>query len=1168
MVLLVATSSIAADSARIKYGVAPSGAFKDILLQHGDPFMDALIDILVDGGISNVRTGISCHILLTGDDTDMEYLDAFDRFFAKCAAESIGITFLLAYGCDGEGQFIDRYGALDCGELPFIARAYSPVAPDTWEQYIHAVISRYGEYIDGFEVWNEPNAFGEVDGDNDYRGFFWGQVDDYIDLFERAVAAIRALDLETPIATGGLEVRESIFRPYIEKLFDSGVADLCDAFGLHMYDARPLYALQTYHEVCTEKGRSPKPIWVTEFARPLNLPTDKPHTIHGSRAFYPHIIEMFHSYGAQRVHRYNLVDAGPDGQEHYRLFRIENGVPVDNYRQWSYYRDAIARYAPFSLSGSVGYGKDEHGSPILGVVPFEDFTSTASDEPGTPPIATQSAFIYENEDAGIPLKSFEHLTPAASFELPMAFDVNDQWADSFASCPLIVEIEIVSDDGMVELRHQAGEAFRYAKKVPDDSWSQIACERFLDHLAETDSLPDYETGVSSAYASTGAPNGLIVSHPLDLEPGELSVVRVPLTDYVFQNGMAKRADLSLVPVGNAAFEVHRIEIYPGGYIDRSDATTMQYSGQPRNAISLNFNSDQYKDLLISRFDDEALACRGTFIDLTGTPQFEEAPDALPPGSPPLPRTTGFVSGDFDDDGLVDAFVCDFYGGAKLYRNTGGAFVDWTTASGLAAILGGDDDVYGASWADYDGDGDLDLTVLRDGYEDMQGNLFVYRNDGGTFAESVLSATPSVGNSPLWADFDGDADLDLLVLKSGDFVVGPPGDYANYFFINQGDGTFVDEAWERLGDFEAPLGIATVLDVENDGDLDVAVAWSHEITYLENDASGHFTQRSVSVGCPSDLFPTDIAVFDYDLDGFQDLLVAYGQPFLVGGYDTQPSTIFLLGNRAGSGDGRSFVDETASAGLSGSGFLTGFAPADYNQDGFTDLYLGRQSDAPFFYKATGAGSSWLGVRLHSPHGANNTAGLGATVRVTAGDAEYVRVVDGGSGLASQLEADLVFGLGQLQGTATITVTWPSGRCQTLTGVPINQYTTVVDDSPVVDPATVSFQKVFDLASGEVDWIFTWETYNASTDSLDRVIFDYANVPGVCQPSVEILTPGTPGVTAAMTGPVGGRYVHTLTLADVPCEAPCAVPYIVQSALSDHVTRSEQLTASVRYCIQSR
>ena len=591
-------------------------------------------------------------------------------------------------------------------------------------------------------------------------------------------------------------------------------------------------------------------------------------------------------------------------------------------------------------------------------------------------------------------------------------------------------------------------------------------------------------------------------------------------------------------------------------------------------MNVNHNNDQYEDLVISRVLNDGLALDyvGYNISPNGVPEFESG-SAFPTGAPGE-DTTGLLTGDYDNDGFVDLFACDFDDGAKLYRNDGGSgYADVTTASGLATLMGNSDDVYSASWADYDGDGDLDLTVISGVPWNWFGHMKVLRNAGdGTFDAVVLEEYFRVGHTPLWADFDGDHDLDLVILKSEPDPVGAPPGYANYFYVNQGDGTFIEDGWNRLGPVSTIQGgtIAVVADVENDGDLDIVYALhDHGLYYLENAAPGtqgpgYFAATPLGGVSTPGAEPTDLAVLDYDLDGHQDILVGFGFPYASYG----ACSVHLLGNRD-SGGQRVLVDESASAGLSGTAFFVGLSPADYNRDGFTDIYLGRASSEPFFFKAAAAAgttqNNWLGVRLSSPHGANNTTGLGATVKVTAGAATYTQVVDGGSGFASQHEADLVFGLGGYSGTVTIEAKWPAGRTQTVTGVTTGQYVTVVDDSPVIDGQSITTSKVYDLGTDQVDWIFTWEVHNDSPTSRDRITIDGVSIPGRCVPPDLVLTSQTTGVTITKTPRGGGKYEHTLTYANVPCEGDCDIPYTIESAVVDYASTSKTRIFTVKYCV---
>lgn len=146
---------------------------------------------------------------------------------------------------------------------------------------------------------------------------------------------------------------------------------------------------------------------------------------------------------------------------------------------------------------------------------------------------------------------------------------------------------------------------------------------------------------------------------------------------------------------------------------------------------------------------------------------------------PQEDTTSLCAADYDGDGLLDLYVCNYlesaerevlampdaiynarHGGSnRLYRNTGDlAFVDVTAMTGMdteARRLS-----LAAAWEDFDNDGDPDLYVAND-----FGRNCLYRNDGGSFTEiaaEVGADDPSTGMSVTWGDIDRDGLMDTCV----------------------------------------------------------------------------------------------------------------------------------------------------------------------------------------------------------------------------------------------------------------------------------------------------------------------------------------------------------------------------------------------------------------------
>ncbi|MCK6449069.1 MAG: VCBS repeat-containing protein [Planctomycetes bacterium] len=130
------------------------------------------------------------------------------------------------------------------------------------------------------------------------------------------------------------------------------------------------------------------------------------------------------------------------------------------------------------------------------------------------------------------------------------------------------------------------------------------------------------------------------------------------------------------------------------------------------------------------------------------------PDAVAEPSAPL-----LAFGDFDGDGLADLAVSDGRG-IELLRNVGrGPFEDVTAASGVVG------NALDLSWQDVDGDGRLDLHVVR-----MDGTNSLYRNLGGAKFEDATVASglerAGVCKRVVWFDYDGDGRSDLAVWRAG------------------------------------------------------------------------------------------------------------------------------------------------------------------------------------------------------------------------------------------------------------------------------------------------------------------------------------------------------------------------------------------------------------------
>ena len=158
---------------------------------------------------------------------------------------------------------------------------------------------------------------------------------------------------------------------------------------------------------------------------------------------------------------------------------------------------------------------------------------------------------------------------------------------------------------------------------------------------------------------------------------------------------------------------------------------------------------------------------------------------------------GAVMDDFDNDGLLDVMSSSWHPcePVSYYRNLGdGTFADHTERAGLAGQTGG----LNMAQADYDNDGLTDVLIMRGGWllEDGQMRMSLLRNTGGGFEDVTREAGivppdyPS--QSAAWADYDGDGDLDLFSCNESMPETGGGMKYPSQLYRNDG-GHFTDVA---------------------------------------------------------------------------------------------------------------------------------------------------------------------------------------------------------------------------------------------------------------------------------------------------------------------------------------------------------------------------------------
>jgi uncharacterized repeat protein (TIGR03803 family) len=450
----------------------------------------------------------------------------------------------------------------------------------------------------------------------------------------------------------------------------------------------------------------------------------------------------------------------------------------------------------------------------------------------------------------------------------------------------------------------------------------------------------------------------------------------------------------------------------------------------------DFNNDGFLDLFVCNYGGINVLYQnngdGTFANMnTGDPVQD------------IDYHTGTAGADFDNDGYLDLLVAAGIDAPsaqalKLYHNNGDDTFSQASGGVVTNQLGFFD---APTWADYDNDGFVDLFVTDDGTSTDTGgkNLLFHNNGDGTFTKVTSGAVVNdigVGWGALWADYDNDGFDDLLVIN----LVNKG---HNFLYHNNRDGTFTRVTTNAIATdswFAGAQGAAWG-DYDNNGLPDLYVTDSYTSggqrnRLYHNDGNGAFTSTA-SPPSPSGSPLNGVVWGDYDNDGYLDLFMAssYGNNALYHNNGDGTFTQILTGDPVNNS-------------IPGVNFNS-CAWVDYDNDGFLDLFVTCAADNNtaahnVLYHNNGNTNGWLEVKLVGT--VSNRSAIGAKVRVhaTIGGKTFwqMREINTGGGWNS---APLVahFGLGDATNADIVRIEWPSGLVQEFQNVAPKQILTYTE-----------------------------------------------------------------------------------------------------------------------------
>jgi hypothetical protein len=422
-----------------------------------------------------------------------------------------------------------------------------------------------------------------------------------------------------------------------------------------------------------------------------------------------------------------------------------------------------------------------------------------------------------------------------------------------------------------------------------------------------------------------------------------------------------------------------------------------------------------------------------------------------------------VTGDLDNDGTPEIVASGNENGSEILFAPSGLY---STVQITPPVFS-----QNTNLVDYNNDGFLDLFVCNDVGENQ-----TYINDGtGKLnRETIIDFQTSEeddmsGNySSIFTDIDSDGDLDLYIGKCRAGVTDPTDPRrVNTLYINNGDGSYTEDAQSFGLDNGAQSWSVDAGDVDNDGDIDMIVA-NHDRAHdlMINDGNGNFS-RFGELPEESKSFAYQSFFADFDNNGWLDIFI------------TEPSNSYILYNNQ-------MVFSQYDLSQGGSGAFSA-AAGDFNSDGWLDLYLGfgdsfqvagNRSDIILINE--GGSHNYLNVNLIGS--VSNKDAIGAKVTIYTSEDLKVREVIAGRSYGIMNSTVSRFGLGDIELVDSIKVDWPSGNRSVITNaVETNTTLTISEDGCITRQLLLSDLELCDGGPVVVRLDEDYSSYNWSDGS---------------------------------------------------------------------------------------
>lgn len=417
-------------------------------------------------------------------------------------------------------------------------------------------------------------------------------------------------------------------------------------------------------------------------------------------------------------------------------------------------------------------------------------------------------------------------------------------------------------------------------------------------------------------------------------------------------------------------------------------------------------------------------------------------------------------------------------------------------------------------ADFNNDGWIDIFACNDVglsiiyLNDGAGNMILPANDVINF--DVTSTDDSGNYGSVWTDFDDDGDFDLYIAKCRQGVTDiTDGRRINVMFVNNGDGTYTEQAAQYNLNIHWQSWTASPGDLDNDGDLDFVIT-NHDApsSILINDGTGHYSDITSTTGFSLDITPIQSVIEDFDNDGFAD--------------------IFITGDDARYFKNNGNLTFTLIPNLFNSNNMGSFAIGDLNHDGFIDifgiyqsLYTNPTNVADVLWSNNRNNNHFITFDLQGT--TSNHDAIGTKVKIYGPWGTQVREVRAGESYGTINSAHLHFGLGQITTVDSVFILWPSGSSQTLYNVAADQFINIRENDCISPISLISGSNI--VCDG-----------GSTTLSADAANVNYLWSTGATTQSIEVTEIGEYNVTVSSIDNTCSAVSQTIFVTDNPEEPP--------------------------------